>query len=371
MKMIMGKIKAMNYKTRLTISLLLISSGLVYGQPFSEKRIFYKAACVKKETILEISNKYGTIHVTSWKSDSVSIRAEIEASASSQSKLGKMFEGVNINISESNLMVRAQTSFIQNINMLFESFKGMTNKLIPYESKIQINYFINAPDYLNLKIENKYGDVYMEDNTSTFSITLSNGSFKANSLNDVTGMNFAFCDATINNINIGKIDATFSEVAITESKNLIIKSVSSRFELKKAGMVDVNSRKDKFFIGSLVSIRGSSYFTDYRIEKLEIDIDLVSKYGSINASFIEKSVELISINSGYTDIKLTFEPTVSYNMDIRHLNASLDLPDHDARIEKKTLNEEKKEYMSFGSVGKNPGNKKVLITAAGGSIYIR
>ena len=79
-----------------------------------------------------------------------------------------MFDGITINITETKYLVRAQTDFSQNINMLFESFKGMTSKLISYDSKVEINYYINIPEYLNLKIENKYGDVYMEEIPAIF-----------------------------------------------------------------------------------------------------------------------------------------------------------------------------------------------------------
>ena len=48
--------------------------------------------------------------------------------------------------------------------------------------RVEINYYINVPEYLNLKIENKYGDVYMEEYNGDFSVSVSNGSFKANSL---------------------------------------------------------------------------------------------------------------------------------------------------------------------------------------------
>ena len=61
--------------------------------------------------------------------------------------------------------------------------------------RVEINYYISIPEYLNLKIENKYGDVYMEDITGDFSISISNGSFKANSLGKNSSINLTFCDA--------------------------------------------------------------------------------------------------------------------------------------------------------------------------------
>ncbi|MGA1978894.1 MAG: hypothetical protein ABSG89_13740, partial [Bacteroidales bacterium] len=94
-------------------------------------------------------------------------------------------------------------------------------------------------------------------------------------------------------------------------------------------------------------------------------------YGSLNAGEIEKGVELISINSSYSDINLIFDPSASYNLDIRHTNAFLSLPDKNSDIQKKAVNEDKKEYMYYGTVGKNPGNVKVSVDANRGNVYIK
>jgi hypothetical protein len=371
MKIHQKKPKAMNYKFTLTLLLILISPLILRGQSYSEMRTFQKSFRVNKEMTLEVSNKYGTLHLTTWDKDSVSVRAEIEAFASTQTKLGKMFEGININFSESSYQIIAQTDFTQSISMLFESFKGMTKKLIPYDSRIQINYFISLPENINLKIDNKYGDVYMENNSADISISLSNGSFKANVLNKASEIKLAFCDATINKIASGTIDASFSEVIIRDSENLSISSISSRLDLKQAGKVNTESRRDKYFIGTITSIEGDSYFTDFKIEELLEELDLITKYGSIYTDVIDKSIQRIAINSGYTDIGLSFDPGVSYNLDIRHINAFLTTPGKNAQLEKKSINEDKKEYITFGTIGKNPGNIKVKIDANRGNVFIK
>lgn len=361
----------MHFKTIKTILIFLVMTTLVQGQSFSEKRIFHKSIPVNRDMTLEVNNKYGTIHITPWKKDSVSVRAEVEASSPSLERLHKMFQGVDVNISETSFLVRARTEFTGNISMLFESFKGMTSKLIPYESRLEINYFISAPEYLDLRIINRYGNVYMEDNTGTFSLNLSNGSFKANSLNETDEITLTFCDATINKMKDGYINASFSEVEIGESKDLSITSISSRFDLKNTGKLGTESKRDKYYIGTAISLRGSSYFTDYRIDEIEKEINVITKYGSLNADLIGKNLELITINSGYSDINLTIDPSVSYNLDIKHVNAFLVLAENNSKIEKKTLNEEKKEYMTFGTVGRNPGNVKVMIDATRGNIYLK
>jgi hypothetical protein len=255
--------------------------------------------------------------------------------------------------------------------MLLESFKGLTSRLIPYESRIQVNYFIKAPEYIDMRITNKYGDVYMENNTGNLTLHLSTGAFKANMLNEANGFDLVFCDATVNRLVKGRMNTSFSEVEIDESTDLSISSVSSKFKLEKTGTINTESRRDEFFIGSINSLKGSSYFSDIRIEEVLKEINMVTKYGDLDAEFIGRGIEIVTLNSDFTDISLSFDESVSYNLDIRHLNAFVVLPGDDAKLEKKVLSEEKKEYMTYGTVGRNPGSVKVVIDATRGNIYIK
>jgi hypothetical protein len=371
MKINPKKRKVMNSRIIMTLSLVLMLFNPLLAQNDSETRSFIKTVPVGIETTLEVSNKYGTIQVTPWNKDSAYIRAEVKAFAKDRSKLGKMFDGITVNISDTKYIVRARTEFTSNINMLFESFKGMTSKIISYDSHVEINYYINIPEYLNLKIENKYGDVYMENSTGEFRISISNGSFKANSLGKKSSLTMVFCDAKINSIVSGNIDASFSEVAIGETGDLSINSISSKYDIKKADMISGESRRDKFFIENIGSLQGNAYFTDYKVNTLRKEINLTTRYGSVNADLIERGFESININSGYSDLTLNFDPGSSYNLDIRHTNTFVVLPSRNIKTEQKALNEEKKEYMTYGTFGKNPGTAKVKIDATRGNIYLK
>jgi len=341
------------------------------SQSSSETRSFIKTVKVGKETSLEVINKYGTIQVTSWKKDSAYIRAEVKASGSSHEKISRMFDGITVNITTAGSLVRAQTNFNQGMNTLFESFKGMTSKIISYDSRVEIDYYINVPEYLNLKIENKYGDVYIEDCSGNFSISISNGSFKANSLGKESTISMSFCDATINSVLSGKIDASFSEVSSNDMGNLTISSISSKYNIKNAGEIAFESRRDKFIIDTIESMKGNSYFTDFNVKYLKKEISLTTRYGNIDAGFIEKEFEAINLNSGYSDISLNFDPESSYSLDIRHINTFLVLPSKNVKTEQKTLNEEKKEYITSGTVGTGQVSAKVKIDATRGKVYIK
>jgi len=361
----------MNYKPITAFILILLLFSSLSAQHNSEMRSYIKTLPVNKETSFEVNNKYGTIEITNWDKDSVYIRAEVKAYAPNNSRLRKLFDGVTVNITDTKYLIRAQTDFTQNINMLFESFKGMTGKLIPYDSRIEINYFINIPEYMNLNIENKYGSVYMEDNSGKLSISISNGSFKANDLERVSSITLSFCDATINSINSGKIDASFSEISIIEAEDISINAISSKFDIKKALKIQVESRRDKFNIDNIEILKGNSYFTDFKINTLRKVLDIDTRYGNVNIYQIEKGFEAININSNNSDLSLTFEHGSSYNLDIRRINAFVVLPDQNSDTEEKVLNEDKKEYIIYGTVGNKPGTTKVKIDATRGHLYLK
>jgi hypothetical protein len=265
----------------------------------------------------------------------------------------------------------ARTEFTSNINMFFENFKGMTNKIISYDSHVEINYYISVPEYIRLKIDNKYGDVYVENSSGEFTVSISNGSFKANSLGKNSTLNLTFCDAEINSIISGNIDASFSNITIESSDDLTINSVSSKYDIKKAGIIRGESRRDKFFIDDIASLNFTSYFTDFRMGNIKKELVMDSRYGNIRASLIDKGFTSVNIKSGYADITLNFDPASSYNLDIRHINAFLVLPDMNTNIEEKAINEDKKEYLTTGTVGNNPGSSKVKIDATRGNIYFK
>jgi hypothetical protein len=361
----------MRSKNILITGFLLLLVYPLSAQSVSEKRSFTKSIPLVKDARLEVINRYGDINITSWKKDSVRIMAEIEAFAPNNSRLQKMLDGIEINIAGTGSLIRAETEFEKEITVLLESFKGITGKIIDYDSRVQINYFIKIPDDIDISIENQFGDIFMENNTGVISVSLSKGNFEATSLNRISDLSLDFGDAEIGSVKTGRINSTFSKIKISQSEDISINSTSTRFDLGKAVKVNVESRRDKFYIGNISGITGISYFTDYKIETLTGYTDLDLKYGSFDVERVEDTFENIDLNSDYSDITAEFDPSASFEFDIRHTNAFVVLPDKNTKSEKEALNEDKKEYLITGKTGSNPGSRRVKIDAKKGNIYLK
>jgi hypothetical protein len=361
----------MRSRNILITGLFLLLAYPLSSQSVSEKRSFTKSVPLSNDARLEVNNRYGDIHITSWQKDSVHIMAEIEAFAPNHSRLQNLLDGIEINIAGTGSLIRAETEFGKEITVLLESFKGITGKIIDYDSRVQINYYINIPDNVDISIENQFGDIFMENNTGVISVSLSKGNFEANSLNRISDLSLDFGDAEIGSVKTGRINSTFSKIKISRSEDISINSTSTRFDLGKAGKVNVESRRDKFYISNISGITGISYFTDYKIEELTGNTDLDLKYGSFDAEKVDDAFEKITLDSDYSDITAKFDPSASFEFDIRHTNAFVILPDKNIKSEKEALNEDKKEYLITGKIGNNPGSRRVKIDAKRGNIYLK
>jgi hypothetical protein len=351
--------------------LILCIIDSVSAQSVSEKRSFIKSMHCFSDTKLEVDNEYGDIHITTWNKDSVYIMAEIEAFAPTHAKLDKMFEGININMTGTSFLIRAKTEFDQSITELLQGIKGLTDKIITYNSKVKINYFINAPDNIDISIDNQFGDIFMETNKKSVTASLSNGSFSANSLNRLTSLTISFGSVEIGSVKTAGLKPTFSQLVIGESDDLSVNSTSSRFNINRTGRIKAESRRDKFFIGTINDLEGESYFSDYKIEDLEKEATITLKYGSIDVTRIENQLDKIDISAVNSDITLSCIPSLSYNFEIRHTNSFVVIPEKNTKSDKQVLNEDRNESIISGTVGNNPGLRKIAIEATKGNIYLR
>ena len=91
----------------------------------------------------------------------------------------------------------------------------------------------------------------------------------------------------------------------------------------------INSRRDKYVIDTLNSVKGETNFSTIKFRKVNKDIMLnVVKYG--NLTFDELSVDLkyLNITSSYADLYITIEKDFSANFDLTYNRKTvLVLPD--------------------------------------------
>ena len=208
----------MKYKL---ITLLLIVGSLAFSalqaQVYERSRELTKTFRVYEETTLEVHNKYGNIHLFPWQKDSVRIRIEVEVKANKESKADKIYDYIDFDFSHTKYYIEAKTAFRQNRSAFWSEVSDLASTLFSGNNKAQIDYYIYLPADIEIKLENKFGNIYTTNHSGKMIIELSNGDFKANDLSGYVDFDFSFGNASIGQMDEGKLKLGYGELEIEKA----------------------------------------------------------------------------------------------------------------------------------------------------------
>lgn len=349
---------------------LMPVSLILAGQQISDSKTLRKSFRVGSDAALEVNNKYGDIHVSHSRGDSITVRVEVTASSNTGEKLDAMMSDVEVSLTMAGETVRAQTTFRKGITPLFESLKGLTKNLINFDSRLKIDYFIECPPYTVLRLTNSYGDIYIGDETPELTLRLSNGALDAAAVRNARLLELTFCKANIRSIESGNIKLSFSELRAKEMGKISLASASSKVWIDNCGSLDLDSKRDNLNIGSAEVITGTSYFSDIIADKVANEINMSVKYGNLSFGNVDRGFSLIDLRSTYTDIDMAVEENAGYSLEIRHTNAFVSLPGFEPRPEPTEISAQNKIYLTKATVGSRPGRSEIRIDATRGEIRV-
>jgi len=358
-----------NYRILLTLVICLFGSGIVASQTAYETRRLEKSFHVTDEMRLEVTNKYGKVHLTPSQVDSISIHIEVEANAPNSAKLRKLIEGVSFDLTSTDYVVIAKSNFNRGPVNFLESIRSITNNLISSESRLEINYYITAPSYVDISIDNRYGDIFIENMDNDFNVRLSNGSLRAEDLFGETSFNLDFFDAIFNSVRKARINALYGDLNIKTAGEIDLTSVASRIEIATVRDMQCKSKRDKYFIKEISSVDGESYFSDFSFEIVDNEVNLLTKYGSITIDRLGETVSLASIESTYTNVYINAGVAAACNFDIRLSNCLINFPENWA-LDKRILSEERNEFLYSGSKGEGDPKTKIILDMTRGRLIL-
>ena len=346
---------------------LLILSALMLGtlasaQDHTDKRSVSRSFPASLETTLELVNKYGKIQVVTWDKDSVSVEVEMFLSESSASKLRKLKEDIKIDFTGTNNYIVAKTVIESERGRLASELKSIGNTIKGTNKRMEINYLVHVPRHLDVVLNNKFGDIYMDDLEGQVDIVLSNGVLKANRLVGNSTITLNFADGMIKSLGSSTMKLSYSDIVLSEVSQLDLSSKSSKLNVDSVNVLKIDSRRDKLYFKKVEYFYGTSNFTQVWIYDFLRESDVYMKYGKLTIEHVIPSFSKIYVESDYTDVSLYFDRDASFGFDILHHEKSvLRLPGE------KVLAEEsfdgKDHYTTVGTIGTGDPVGKVNIDA--------
>jgi len=359
--------------TKYKILLLIILSSVILekakAQDYQEMRQYLRSYGTSTATTLNIVNKYGKVSILQWDKDSVSIKVDITVRSKDSTKLRSIISSIEVEFQANQYYISAKTVIGKNLPPLLFDLQNIAQILTASDSQVTINYTINAPSYINIVIDNKYGDVFANNIRGSFNLTLSNGDFKVNEISGETNIDLKFGNGQIIKMINGLFNISYAEIKITEANQLNIISQSSQVYVDNIGLLKGQSRRDKYFLKKVNFFYCDSYFSDFNIEQLTNEISINSEYGSISIKKIEKSFRLLNIKSLYTDLDFIFAKGANYQLELTQQDVTLNLqPVSTIFKDEKIPNSQ--QIITTGTVGYGSNPSKARIEAKNCNVNI-
>ena len=299
-------IKVYKY-TFLVFAFLFLSTNI---EAIEKERIVKKSYKVDSDTELKIKNSFGKVEVESYDGNEIFIEVRIWAKGSSEKKVEKFINSIEIDFDESSDEIEVETSSTSNNGKV---------------KKFEVNYKVKMPIGNELTINNSFGNVYIGNHTGKVELDISHGNFE-----------------------VGNIENPNNEIEL-QFGNGNIKKFSS-------GSIDM--QHSNLDVGSVVELKLDSEFSNVKVTTVRKSIDAEVSHGSLIVRELKDNFTDVEIDIEFSKLKLSSE-NVAYDLEYYGSFSSINKPNNIEVNEKDTdINSEKIK----GKV--NGGGNRVVIKAS-------
>jgi hypothetical protein len=344
---------------------LFLTSTTTFGQ-VTESRQLTKGFKIAKNSVVDIGNKYGDISIETWNKDSVKVEIFVQVSDKSRDKLRKKMDGISFELTQTGHYIVINTMVGDTKNMLFNELNKFKENIGISESQVEINMKLSIPDNLELRVSNKFGNVYIDDYKGDLTIDMSNGKLKANDLTGYVNLKINFGDAIINTIDSGTLEIYYGKLNLSSAKKIKITSKTSDITITEVEQLLVNSSRDSYRIRMIDDFETESSWTDFSITEFKHKSDVKMNYGDLSIENVKNGFENIFIDAHSSKISLCFDKKTDVNFDIT-TDKNLNLPMNSKIDKKEQIDPAEKLVRYYGRTGdvKIEEPKLILKTSSG------
>jgi hypothetical protein len=299
---------------------------------------------IDKGAGLVIKNKFGDIKCQAWDESSVSIVVTVNVDASSQEKADKVFNKISVDLSGTRTKVQGVTT-VDNIS----------------NANFSIDYEIRLPKWVNIDLNNQFGNIYIDETDGQTKINLEYGSMEAVSFNGPqTDLTMKFSDAKAGYMKGGNINIEYGEWELKGTENLRLYSRFSEITLEKVASLNLDSQYDEVNVGSVGQVIVVGRFSGIDFDRINGDFDFDTEYGDVNVEYISASFKTGKVRNSFAGVDLTFDKNATMTIDAEIEFGEMSYPKAKASMNHETVGYTTNIYK--GKFGTNPVSQLTINT---------
>jgi hypothetical protein len=308
---------------RKTSGLLFLCFYAITAAAQTDHCITRKSFAAKSGDWLTVTGKYGEIKINSTAKDSIIVCSTINIRQKDPALLEKSMSMIKTLVEK-----RIDTLSVK-------TFFDETFFTPPYNTgrtSFHLDYAITVPKGINLKINNSFGDVYVDNCDGSADISVSHGNLYAGILSrgnikPVNSINADFGSITIDKANWVTITAiNCPTVSLGKVQAAVITSRFSRISFGTANSIVVDSKSDIFNIESVNNVVMQSTYTVFVAGDLKRQMVAETNYGSIVISELSRDFSLVDLKNTQTPVTINVQNDASFIADISLSGSAIDIP---------------------------------------------
>lgn len=349
-----------------TISCLAAVFTYADDGTFDESKFIRKAVAATDDFELEIKNKHGRIEVNTWDKDSVVVEITVTASSNKLDRLESILEQVDVHFSEHDDYLAATTQWGGGANELRIDMIKLFD-----DQTVKVDYKIWMPVETELELENKFGDISMENCDGKLKVDLSHGNFKAHNIKDAKAIKVNYGDVNIKELEEGNIIVKFGDVTIDEAEELDLDIVSGDAEIEEVDELTLKATSADVEVEEVNTFDFSSSLSQVEVEKLNKTATGFIKYGGIDIEEVVTSFQGITINGTNTDINIDFNQQIAYTYTVQlEKGKSFSIPSEGNTLDKDNTFDDAHQYEGvFATIP--VGGLPASVTISAKSSYVK
>lgn len=272
---------------------------------------------VDENTKFDIKNIYGDIIIKNTDAKKISIDVRVESRARNQKDADSGLERVNIDVNKNDNIVKAVTSV--------ESGRNRNREL-------QINYTVNMPAEMATVLNNKFGDVRIEDLTGDVYLHVEYCTLQAHKIgsNDkqLSKVESNFSTISIADISRCGVGASYSTVDVESASVMALIARYSTVKVKSMKQVTIDAQYSEVNVAKASSAVANLQYGSLKLGSISHKADVDSRYCDVKIKKVENGFKSIKVKSNYADINVEVDSNASYKMSCSASFGGLKVPEN-------------------------------------------
>ena len=338
----------------LLLSLLLIATVSFSLSAQDARKEYTENFDVKQGVTLDTDTKYSDVELLNWEKSEIDILVEVEVDASSKSRAESALEKIDVRIGQSGNTVFLETEFEN----------GWSRNV-----KTDIKITIKAPKWVNLDMDNSYGDLFIQEVSGLVLLDLKYGNMKAGSLTrgntkPYSAIDMAYSNAEIDELGWLELEISYSDMEINNSTMLFVENKYSKLFGERAGGIITEGAYDKYAFDEVDSFVGELKYSGIKLGTLHKGLDLKSGYTNVKIGTLSKGFDKVDASLSYGNMHVGLESGASFKFEGEAKYGSVNIDG-----DKLSRSKENNYKRVWGSVGSNPKASIKVVTKYGNSSF--